>query len=274
MKKATFRRISAGFTLIELLVVIAIIAILAGMLLPALSKAKAKAQTISCLNNAKQLQLCWAMYATDFNDVMVQNWVGAANSWIDGTAGAAAYTYTGATNTGPVKKGLLFKYNSSLKIYVCPGQSQVMDKAGLKLTPGPSARSYSISGQMSGGDGSGAAIILGNNPKSAPAYKKVSEINRPGPSQAFVFINESPWTIDDGYFAVRVNENIWQNYPGAYHGLSTGLSFADGHAETWRWIEGTTPLLKGKDGNAPGKPGGNDRDLKRLAQAYIDPPKP
>ncbi len=265
-----------GFTLIELLVVIAIIAILAGMLLPALGKAKAKAQSTSCMSNAKQLQLAWQLYATDFNDSICPNAISSANAWIDGAGSATANSLPGATNVATVQKGLLFKYNTSEKIYVCPGQTHVWSGKLLNL---PSARSYSISGQMNGGgdDGHGGVspLVLGANPANALAYKKILAINRPEPSQAFVFVDESEYTIDDGYFAVLVNEDTWQNFPAYRHGGSAGFSFADGHSEVKRWLEPSTAKLTNPSGFSPAPKNGTakNRDLQWCADRFINPPK-
>jgi prepilin-type N-terminal cleavage/methylation domain-containing protein/prepilin-type processing-associated H-X9-DG protein len=267
-----------GFTLIELLVVIAIIAILAAMLLPALSRAKDRGNAASCLSNTRQLQVCWVMYATDNNDAIVYNAISDSHAWIDGTGnGNLSYELPGATNVAIIRKGMLFKYNSQERIYVCPGQKTVTltPNRVVPLTP---ARSFSISGQMHGGTWGGRqvdAVVLGANPPSAGPYRKTIQINRPGPSMAFVFVDEGA-TIDDGYFAVRVIDDLWQNYPAYRHGGSATLSFADGHSELKKWVEPSTPGLRDTAGFVTAQKNGTqrNRDLQWLSDRYIHPPRP
>jgi prepilin-type N-terminal cleavage/methylation domain-containing protein/prepilin-type processing-associated H-X9-DG protein len=247
-----FRR---GFTLIELLVVIAIIAILASMLLPALSKAKLKAHGIKCVNNLRQLTLAWTMYADDFDDKIVPNLLGTTNAWIGGNVNSLP----GATNLVDIRNGRLFPYNNSFEIYRCP--NDVAYKiGGRNITR---VRSVSMNGRMAGPP---EADFV--NP-GIPYFKKTSDITRPSPSQANVFIDEDKDSIDDGFYAVRALPNVWlwQNTPASRHGNAGLVSFADGHAELWRWREGDTQKLTGLD--KPARVG--HRDLQRFKDATYQP---
>ncbi|MSU36582.1 MAG: type II secretion system protein [Pedosphaera sp.] len=191
-----------GFTLIELLVVIAIIAILAGMLLPALGRAKAKGQAIACLNNVRQLNLCWVLYADENRDVLVNNYVGSSQAWIDGRAdisGGPAWT-----NEAVIRSGLLFKYNQSLAIYQCPTDELwpiLNAPKRYKRT-----RSFSLSGRMNND-------ALWINTEKWPPHLRLGQIRQPSPARSFVFIDENPFTIDDGLFSVKAFENVWHNAP-------------------------------------------------------------
>ncbi len=252
------RRLPAGFTLIELLVVIAIIAILASMLLPALGKAKLKAHGIKCVNNARQLSLGWVMYADDNNDRLVSNALGTTNAWIGGNVAALP----GATNLIDIRHGKLFPYNSAPDIYRCPGDILPFKVGGRSVIR---VRSISMNGRM-GGDKDQAGFVNGD---TVPFFLKSTDITKPSPAQANVFIDEEASSIDDGFFAVRALPNVWlwQNTPASRHGNAGLVSFADGHAEIWRWREAKTGRMKGLDIATTA----GDRDLQRFKDATYQP---
>ena len=248
-------RIANGFTLIELLVVIAIITILAGMLLPALSKAKAKGQATACGNNVRQLNLCWILYADDNNDHLVNNYAAIPVAWVDGVADISLGPAW--TNVNVIQKGLLWKYNQSIAIYQCPTDPlwPISAPAQRRVRR---VRSFSLSGRMN-------SDAIWVNTEKWPPHQKSTQIRQPSPSRSFVFIDENPWTIDDGLFSVKAFEEVWHNAPAVRHSYGSTLSFADGHAELWRWQESSTGLIK--EWNAQSTK--NDRDLKRLKAAFL-----
>ena len=249
---------STGFTLIELLVVVAIIAILAGLLLPALSRAKEKARSIGCLNNLKQLQLCWQMYTDNYNGTIPPNdasgAVSLAGSWIEGDARVEI-------DSKNIEKAVLFPYNKSAKIYHCPSDRSTVLRFPNLL------RNRSVS--MSTG-------LAHNNPDFKIVITKYAGILDPPPTGALVFLDEDPNSIQNGSLGIRrpaLKIYDYWNLPGSRHDYGCNLSFADGHAEHWKWLDDgiakSAAILKrtpaDPEGTVPPLPTTpNDRDLKRI----------
>jgi prepilin-type N-terminal cleavage/methylation domain-containing protein/prepilin-type processing-associated H-X9-DG protein len=233
----------AAFTLIELLVVIAIIAILAAMLLPALAKAKVQAQGIQCMSNTRQLGLAWHAYANDFTCVAV-NVVGLGTgtcneqiqdgppSWVLGWQNFVPGN-SDNTNLLTISKGVLGPYTvNNAGIYKCPADIYNCKEGSQKL---PRLRSDSMNAYLEGGV-NGLSIGSAWYP-NVQAYNKLSAIVRPAPAQLWVFCDEHPDSINDGWIIIDPDDmNYWGNdLPASYHNGACGFAFADGHSEIHKW---------------------------------------
>jgi prepilin-type N-terminal cleavage/methylation domain-containing protein/prepilin-type processing-associated H-X9-DG protein len=251
-----------GFTILELMAVLAIILVVVGLLSSALNQARTRTFRITCLNNMRQLQVAWDLYAHENGDYLVLNKTEETGTTLSATRKSSTNSWVAGNpkedrTTENLRKGSLFYIVQNPAVYRCPMDSSSTRSGTLRT------RSYSIS-----------AYLGGDNDDLDPRVKmKTSELVNPPPEKVFVFIEEHEDSIWDGGFLVlprerfSLNGGTWSSTPADRHMQGCNLTFADGHIEYWKWSAPKRANLNNQMITNPG----DLRDLRRLQESV---PKP
>ena len=246
----------SGFTLLELMVTVFVIAVLAALLLPAVTRARSRAKGTSCLNNTRQLMMALHTYANDFQDRLPPNLDDGKMKddfyWCSGQAGRGMEQEFDTEIFKNPHMAMLYEYlGKSVALYRCPadrrvGKSQNLSDAGKSNPPMvPAARSIAMNAAVGtdpkagGGLPTEAPWLDGDykNTRAGPfrTYGRLADFTDPGPANTWVLIDESDFNLNDAAFAVSMVGSFWLDYPGRYHNSASGIVFADGHSEYHRW---------------------------------------
>jgi len=253
-----------AFTLIELLVVVAIIAILAAMLLPALTRGKNNARRIQCINNERQLILTWTMYTSDNRELLVPNGGGPLSQapylWVLGGNHGDPATLTNPNYLLDTRLALFASYLRTRDVYKCPADRSTWKYSG---TLENELRSYAMNSYVATTPANTDQPLL-ITPSVYNVYMKASQLSADSPATRFIFIDVHPNSICTPGFGIDMFSYEWIHMPTTLHGPGV-LTFADGHAESHRWLESST-LVGAPSGSPHGNPAPNSRDLKWLRE--------